>query len=82
MATSFLNDYTGGADYCGVIGFKVTPPDPDVNFAEMTMVDHALQYSQCNYTVGSDVDGYHSNPLHKNGPAGTSNPDTIQPDHI
>ncbi len=64
---SFLNDYTGGADYCGVIGFKVTPPDPDVNFAEMTMVDHALQYSQCNYTVGSDVDGYHSNPLHSMG---------------
>jgi hypothetical protein len=60
---SFLNDYTGGVDYCGLIRFDVTPPDPDVNFAEMTMVDHALQYSRANYTEGSDADGYHTDPI-------------------
>ncbi|HOO97803.1 MAG TPA: hypothetical protein PKV16_06495 [Caldisericia bacterium] len=59
----FLNDYTGGVDYCGLISFDITPPDPDVNFTEVTMVDHALQYSQANYTVGSDSDGYHTNPV-------------------
>jgi Glucodextranase, domain B/Copper amine oxidase N-terminal domain len=60
---SFLNDYTGGVDYCGLIRFDVTTPDPSVNFAELNMVDHALQYSQTNYTAGSDEDGYHTNPI-------------------
>ncbi len=67
---AFLRDETGGADYCGVYSFKVTPPDPDVNFCEMTMVDHALQYSRANYTAGVGNDGYHTDALHRlNQPA-------------
>lgn len=62
---SFLNDYTGGVDYCGIIGFQVSAPDPDVNFSEVVMVDHALQYSRSNYTAGASTDGYHTDPLHK-----------------
>lgn len=62
---SFLNDYTGGVDYCGMIGFEVSSPDPDVNFSEVTLVDHALQYSRANYTAGSNANGYNTNPLHK-----------------
>jgi hypothetical protein len=62
---SFLNDYTGGVDYCGIIGFQVSSPDPDVNFQELTVVDHGLQYSRTNYTAGSDSDGYHTDPLHR-----------------
>lgn len=65
---AFLQDgLGGGADYCGVIRFKILPPDPDVNFCELNMVDHALQYSRANYTVGSDSDGYHTDPLHRLG---------------
>ncbi|HPJ11897.1 MAG TPA: hypothetical protein PLV00_00655 [Caldisericia bacterium] len=42
-----------GVDYCGVKSFKVLAPDPYVNFAEMAMVDHALQNSEVNYTSGT-----------------------------
>ncbi len=42
-----------GVDYCGVKMFKVLAPDPYVNFAEMALVDHALQNSQVNYTSGT-----------------------------
>lgn len=38
-------------DYCDVVSLKVLPPDPDLNFNNMYMVDHALQYSNLRYTV-------------------------------
>ena len=40
---------TMGIDYCGIKEYKVLPPDPYVNFVEMSIVDHALQNSQVNY---------------------------------
>ncbi len=43
---------TMGIDYCGVHEFKVLPPDPYVNFVELSIVDHALQNSAVNYTSG------------------------------
>lgn len=42
-----------GIDYCGKADLKVYPPDPYVNFVEWQIVDHALQYSTLNYTVGT-----------------------------
>jgi hypothetical protein len=42
-----------GIDYCGKADLKVYPPDPYVNFVEWQIVDHALQYSSLNYTVGT-----------------------------
>ena len=44
-----------GVDYCGMKEFKVLPPDPYVNFAELSIVDHALQNSIVNYTAGIDA---------------------------
>ncbi len=41
-----------GVDYCGVKMFKILAPDPYVNFAEMGLVDHALQNSEVDYTSG------------------------------
>lgn len=41
-----------GIDYCGLHEFKVLPPDPYVNFVELSIVDHALQNSAVNYTSG------------------------------
>jgi hypothetical protein len=41
-----------GIDYASTYEFKVNPSDPNVNFAEMTLIDHALQNSQVNYTAG------------------------------
>jgi len=43
---------TMGIDYCGIKEFKVLPPDPYVNFVELSIVDHALQNSRVNYTTG------------------------------
>ena len=45
----------GGIDYCGYREFKVLPPDPYVNFAELKIVDHALQNSKVNYTSGFEA---------------------------
>lgn len=50
--TGMQNYATMGIDYCGVKEYKVLPPDPYVNFVEMSVVDHALQNSQVNYTTG------------------------------
>ncbi|HOI25747.1 MAG TPA: hypothetical protein PK581_09220, partial [Caldisericia bacterium] len=46
--------YTMGVDYVGVKEYKVLPPDPYVNFAELSIVDHALQNSRVNYTAGAN----------------------------
>ncbi len=48
----FAQDTSYGIDYCGYFDYDVQPPDPDVNFIEMRMVDHALQTSTLNYTTG------------------------------
>ncbi len=42
-----------GIDYCGTADIKVYQPDPYVNFAEWQIVDHALQYSEVDYTAGT-----------------------------
>jgi len=42
-----------GIDYAGTVDLKVYQPDPYVNFAEWQIVDHALQYSDVDYTAGS-----------------------------
>jgi hypothetical protein len=47
-----------GVDYCGTLDLKVYPPDPYVNFAEFTIVDHALQFSNIHYTAGANVGGF------------------------
>jgi Glucodextranase, domain B len=36
-------------DYCDVINLKVLPPDTELNFNNMYIVDHALQYSEVEY---------------------------------
>lgn len=43
-----------GIDYCGTVDIKVYQPDPYVNFAEWSIVDHGLQNSSLNYTSGND----------------------------
>ena len=45
VSVGFRNYATMGVDYCGIKEFKVLPPDPYVNFAELSIVDHALQNS-------------------------------------
>jgi hypothetical protein len=50
----FWQDLGMGIDYVGHKTIEVTPADADVNFIEMTMVDHALQNSKLNYTAGVD----------------------------
>ncbi len=47
-----------GIDYCGTLDLKVYPPDPYVNFAEFTIVDHGLQFSRIHYTSGNPSAGY------------------------
>ena len=37
-------------DYCDIISLKVLPPDPDLNFNNLYVVDHALQMSSLGYT--------------------------------
>jgi len=44
-----------GIDYLGVADIKVYQPDPYVNFAEWNIVDHALQYSNVDYTAGANA---------------------------
>ncbi|MCK5847847.1 MAG: hypothetical protein KAH01_01450, partial [Caldisericia bacterium] len=44
-----------GIDYCGTKEFKVLPPDPYVNFTEMRISDHSLQFSETNYTTGDST---------------------------
>ncbi|HQG59541.1 MAG TPA: stalk domain-containing protein [Caldisericia bacterium] len=50
--------YHEGIDYCGTLDMKVYPPDPYVNFAEFTIVDHALQFSDVHYTAGTTTARY------------------------
>ncbi len=50
-----LGSTIDGIDYAGTLDLKVYPPDPYVNFAEWLIVDHALQYSNVNYTVQSAI---------------------------
>ena len=52
LASGLRKFDTMGIDYCGIKEYKVLPPDPYVNFVEMSTVDHALQNSQVNYTTG------------------------------
>ncbi len=49
---NFVYDEGPGIDYLGYYDMKVLPADPQVNFAEMQIVDHALQQSKVNYTDG------------------------------
>ncbi|MCK5847975.1 MAG: copper amine oxidase N-terminal domain-containing protein [Caldisericia bacterium] len=49
---NFVYDRGPGIDYLGYYDMKVLPADPQVNFAEMQVVDHALQSSKVNYTDG------------------------------
>ncbi|MCK5847911.1 MAG: copper amine oxidase N-terminal domain-containing protein [Caldisericia bacterium] len=52
-APYFIRDFSQGIDYCGSTTLSVIPADPVLNFVDVTMVDHALQYSTVNYTQGS-----------------------------
>ncbi len=40
-------------DYCDVVSLKVMPPNPELNFSNFYVVDHALQNSRINYTSPS-----------------------------
>lgn len=51
----FIHDSSPGIDYCGVKEIKVLPSDPYVNFSEMRIVDHSLQFSEVNYTSGRNA---------------------------
>lgn len=48
----FLVDSGMGIDYCGEVQIRVSKPNPDLNFSEFTIIDHALQNSTLNYTFG------------------------------
>jgi hypothetical protein len=48
----FVVDSGMGIDYCGEVSIRVSKPNPDLNFSEMTIIDHALQNSKLNYTMG------------------------------
>lgn len=48
----FVRDFSQGLDYCGSVTIEVLPPDPFVNFVDINWIDHALQYSEVNYTQG------------------------------
>ncbi len=48
----FIRDFSQGIDYCGSVMIEVLPVDPIMNFVDMNLVDHALQYSRVNYTQG------------------------------
>ncbi len=60
------------ADYCDVISLKVMPPNQDVNFNNMYVIDHALQYSQVGYTPPAASGGFMLDPDEQ----GTSRPMT------
>jgi hypothetical protein len=52
-------------DYCDIISLKVLAPDLDLNFNNLYMVDHALQFSEIGYT-GSDNDVAFGNAMVRN----------------
>ena len=60
------------ADYCDVVSLKVMPPNQDVNFNNMYVIDHALQYSQVGYTPPAASGGFMLDPDEQ----GTSRPMT------
>lgn len=49
----FIRDFSQGIDYIGSTLVNVLPADPVVNFVDVNLVDHALQYSKINYTSGA-----------------------------
>ncbi len=49
----FTVDNSNGIDYIGSIQITVCPPDPTLNFVDITWLDHALQYSKVDYTGGT-----------------------------
>lgn len=51
----FVLDAGYGIDYCGQVSIRVSKPNPDLNFSELTVIDHALQNSKLNYTMGDQA---------------------------
>jgi hypothetical protein len=45
--------YKATVDYCDVISLKVLQPDTELNFNNIHVVDHALQYSDVIYSSGT-----------------------------
>ncbi len=44
-----------GIDYCGEVSIKIAPANPDLNFTDVSIIDHALQNSWINYTSGTSA---------------------------
>jgi hypothetical protein len=44
-----------GIDYCSEISIKIAPANPDLNFTDVSIIDHALQNSWINYTTGTSA---------------------------
>jgi len=44
-----------GIDYCGEVSVKLGKPNADLNFTDMAMIDHSLQNSKVDYTLGSSA---------------------------
>lgn len=51
----FVVDAGYGIDYCGEVRIRVSMPNPDLNFSEVAIIDHALQNSKLNYTMGDQA---------------------------
>jgi len=51
----FVLDAGYGIDYCGEVSIRVSKPNPLLNFSELTIIDHALQNSKLNYTMGDQA---------------------------
>jgi hypothetical protein len=51
---SFFESRKGSLQYLGFISLK-SPHIEDVNFTNLSIVDHGLQYSDTNYTAGEDA---------------------------